>query len=94
MEENADEDMLPSEQFAYRRRHSCEDCLALGVSRWMAALDKGQYCGIMLVDMSKAFDRVKHDILLHELRLIGVRDVPLAWFSSYLSNRKQHILFL
>ena len=27
-------------------------------------MDKGEYCGVVLVDMSKAFDRVRHELLL------------------------------
>ena len=41
--------------------------------------------------MSKAFDTVDHSILLKKLKLYGITDKNLAWFESYLSNRKQYI---
>ena len=41
--------------------------------------------------MAKAFDAVDHSILLKKLKLFGITDKKLAWFESYLSNRKQHI---
>ena len=41
--------------------------------------------------MSKAFDTVDHSILLKNLKFYGITDKNLAWFESYLSNRKQHI---
>ena len=41
--------------------------------------------------MSKAFDTVDHSILLKKLKFYGITDKNLAWFESYLSNRKQHI---
>ena len=41
--------------------------------------------------MSKAFDTVDHSILLKKLKLYGMTNKNLAWFQSYLSNRKQTI---
>ena len=41
--------------------------------------------------MSKAFDTVDHSVLLKKLKLYVITDKNLAWFQSYLSNRKQYI---
>ena len=49
---------LPAEKFAYRSNHSCEDVLALVINKWQLILDDGSVCGVVLADMSKAFDRV------------------------------------
>ncbi len=41
------------------------------------------------LDLSKTFDTISHDILLHKFKHVSVRSLPLNWFKSYLTNRKQ-----
>ena len=40
---------------------------------------------------SRLFDTADHSILLKKLKLYGITDKSLAWFESYLFNRKQYI---
>ena len=42
------------------------------------------------MDLSKAFDTLNHDILLHKLTYYGVRNSAITLLRSYLSNRKQY----
>ena len=41
------------------------------------------------LDISKAFDRVWHEGLLFKLKQNGITGSLHAWFTSYLSHRRQ-----
>ena len=58
---------------------------------WLNAIDDGNMIRVVLVDFKKAFDLVDHDILLTKLEIYGIRNEPLSWFKSYLSQRQQQV---
>ena len=47
--------------------------------------------GVVLVDFKKAFDLVDHNILLRKLKMYGIDNETLQWFTSYLTERQQHV---
>ena len=59
---------------------------------WMNSVDKGSYAGALLIDLSKAFDTVPHELLLTELHDIGCSTEVLNWFCNYLSDRSQRVI--
>ena len=42
-------------------------------------------------DLSKAFDVIRHDILLKKLDTYGIRGIANKWFENYLTDRKQYV---
>ena len=52
-------------------------------------MDEKRISVLVLLDMTKAFDSIRHNILLAKLHRIGISSSALAWFSSYLSSRKK-----
>jgi len=57
-----------------------------------STIDKNEYAIGIFVNLSKTFDTLNHKILLAKLEEYGIRGIPLAWFTSYLSRRTQYAL--
>ena len=57
-------------------------------------LDRGEQIDLIYLDMSKAFDRVNHKILIEKLRHLGFKTNLLRWFKSYLYHRRQQVTVL
>ena len=54
-------------QYGFRPRHSCEHALLDAQNYLLHTLDKKEIALLLLIDFSKAFDIVGHDILLNKL---------------------------
>jgi len=63
--------VIPDAQFGFREHSSCEHALISALDCWMSSVDKGEVVGALLIDLSKAFDTVSHELLLNELLTIG-----------------------
>ena len=50
-------------------------------------------CGILIMlDLSAAFDTVDHEILIEDLKIVGIEEEVLKCFRSYLNNRKATVV--
>ena len=84
--------LMPKHQSAYRKSHSTEDALVLAANRWLLSKYARKSTGIVFVDMSKAFDSVRHSFLIEDLFQLRVSEVCLDWFINYLSDCVQRIV--
>lgn len=76
-------------QSAYKKHHSTETALLKVQNDILRAMDNKKSAILLLLDLSAAFDTVDHNILLSRLSSrFGIVDKALAWFKSYLSDRK------
>ena len=56
------------------------------------ALESGQESRIVQIHFSAAFDRVNHQVILHQLCSEGIGGSVLSILTQFLSNRSQHIM--
>lgn len=56
-------------------------------------LDKQGQVDVVYTDLSKAFDRIDHNILLKKLHNIGVSDSNLVLIRSYLQDRPHYVMY-
>jgi len=74
-----------------RRKKSTEEALIHLCSEVYEGLDRKKTCAGLFVDITKAFDMVDLEILMHKLNNIGFRGSILNWFKTYLTNRVQQV---
>ena len=75
----------------YRQGYSTQTALISMLEKWKNILDIKGYSGAILMDLSKAFDTINHELLLAKLHAYGFSKQALSILSSYLDNRKQRV---
>ena len=82
-------DHLSCKQSGNKQWHSTETSLIHTTDIILSAIDKKKLTAVVLLDMSKAFDSINHQILLEKLQDVGASPPVIHWFYSYLSSRYQ-----
>ena len=76
---------------AYRKTYSSNHVLIRLIENWKKSLDCKKFVGAVLMDLSKAFDCIPHDLLIAKMHAYGFEFNTLVFFYSYLKNRKQNV---
>ena len=79
-------------QHGFREKRSCETQLVMLIEDLSRNLQSGKQTHVVLLDFSKAFDKVNHQKLLYKLHLYGVRGQTLSWIKAFLGNRSQTVV--
>ena len=58
---------------------------------WVNSMESDEMAGVMMLDLSAAFDLVSHDILQAKLQVYGLQSDFLEWIHSYMSDRYQSV---
>ena len=76
---------------AYRENYSSCHVLVRLIENWKESLDKNFVTGAVLMDLSKAFDCIPHDLLIAKLHAYGFSLKAATFIYSYLKRRKQNV---
>ena len=76
---------------AYRENFCCQNVLLRLIEQWRQHLDSNKIVGAVLMDLSKAFDCLPHDLLIAKLEAYGLDREMVKPVYSYLKDRKQTV---
>ena len=84
--------LLYSKQHWFRSKLSCETQLIEYTSDVLKIVQGKKQCGTVVMDFSKAFDKVSHDRLIYKLDHAGIDRQTRDWIKSFLSGRSQKVI--
>ena len=84
-------DILSTLLSAFRKRYGCHHVLTKLMENSKQALDEGKNVGLILFDLSKAFDCLPHRLLLCKLNAYGISYEACSLIKSYLCQRLQRV---
>ena len=71
--------------------HSCCTALPKLADDWRMALEEKKDVGVVVIDLSKVFDSICHNLLLAKLNAYELQDSAINLIRSYLSDRLQRV---
>ncbi|VEN44264.1 unnamed protein product [Callosobruchus maculatus] len=90
--EHLDEfNVLPETQSGFRPGYSCTTALLTVTDDIITAIDRGKSSLLLLLDYSKAFDTLNHDLLISILHFVGFSKDAVKLMTSYLLGRMQYV---
>ena len=71
----------------YRKGFSTQQALLALTENWGKSLDNKGFGGALLMDLSKAFATLNHELLIAKLHAYGFNRSSIKFLHSYFSNR-------
>ena len=84
--------ILTDTQHGFRRNRSCETQLIITINDIAKSIDNKKQTDIILLDFSKAFDKVPHLRLMKKLHHYGIQGSTHKWITDFLANRSQTVI--
>ena len=79
-------------QHGFREKRSCETQLIMLVDELANNIQQGRQTDLILLDFSKAFDKISHEKLAYKLFHYGVQGKTLDWIKGFLADRSQRVV--
>ena len=67
-----DTDQIFGSQYGFRTKHSCDNAIGELLGNIVKNQELGKYTIALFLNLSKAFDTLKHEILLNKLEIYGI----------------------
>lgn len=71
--------VLSINQSGFHKKHSTTAVLKV-LNYIVESIDNGDFCVSLFINLSKTFDTVNHEILLHRLKRVGLSSHVIPWF--------------
>ena len=84
---------IDSNQFGVIKGGSTTNAMISLIHKLLEASDNGLISRILLVDFSKAFDRIDHTVLIRKLLDMEVPVWLCKWIAGFLTDRKQRVKY-
>ena len=84
--------ILSDYQHGFRKERSCESQLIITLQDLANGLNSGEQLDCILLDFSKAFDKVPHKRLINKCQYYGIQGNTLQWITSFLHGRTQQVV--
>ncbi|XP_057290218.1 uncharacterized protein LOC130612902 [Hydractinia symbiolongicarpus] len=78
-------------QLTFQQLSNTQTALINLLHKWQSCLDNSGKVGTILMDLSKAFDCLPHELLIAKLAAYGFGQNSLKLLRHYLSNRFQRV---
>ena len=81
--------LLSKYECGFLRGFSAQNCLLAMLEKWKSSVDKGKAFGVLLTDLSKAFDCLSHGLIIAKLSAYGFSLFALKLMQSYQKENKE-----
>ena len=83
--------LLPDNQHGFREKRSTMTALSEMQRDWASNTDRKEKTGILLWDLSAAYDTLDSNLLCQKLAIYGFSDLSCRWMKTYLTGRTQKV---
>ena len=73
----------------FHKNHNTQNSFLRMIEFWKAKLNNGSKVGVIIMDLSKAFDSLNHDLLSAKLKAYGIDNNAVSFMRGCLTNRLQ-----
>ena len=85
--------LIGEEQHGYMPKRSVATNLLQCNENIARNLNANEPCDLILLDFTRAFDKISHDILKIKLNALGITGNLYQWLADFLKNRTQFVVW-